>query len=795
MKKIAPKISLTRVLIRLEFVLLFTSICTVLNAQPNVIGPGIAIKNNGNPGNYVDLGDVFNSLQFPITFEAWIKPNSTPSPLYGIFTTENDNAVYSGLWVRMTSVNGIEFEIGDGLGSGPGYRRGFRTTVSLELLKWTHIAIVANSITDVKFYFNGNLVNQNPSDGTSNVLDMVSSSSKAYIGRHLNIFSDLFFDGEIDEIRLWKINRSQTEIRENMCKKIIDQPIGLIGYWKIDESYSSTSVIDYAPPSEDGLMIGQLSKVTSGAPLGDESKYIYTTNWNNVTIGLGSAFGDSLSISSVSNSYGVQVYRVDTFPFSTSGLSCPVPFYFGAFVPSNNNNSSYKTFYYYDFNNGIVNLLNEDQTTLFKRNDATILNWVNSNATLNIMTDDLEKENEAYRGEYILAAPINLQTSPDTFICPGDSVQMFALGASDYIWSPSTNLSCIACSNPVATPEVTTSYFVTGMAGNCTITDTINITVSNTLSLTLTSDTNICIGDSIQLFANGASNYYWSPAVDLSCTNCIDPIADPTTSTLYFVVATLGNCSVKDSVFLIVDSIPKLLLSADTSICLGDQIELIASGATSYSWTPSSGLSCSECANPIASPIVTTIYLVTGYNGACSSIASASINVSDLTIDAGESQIIGEGSSVQLNGSGAETYSWSPGNSVSDSTISSPIASPFQSTTYTLTGTGDGCTKSDTVTLTVVDPCKFMLLPSAFSPNQDGVNDQLKIISITNLELYYFRVFNRWGELIFETNNLSNGWDGTYKGIKQNIGSYVYAISFDCKGTQKMKSGNVTLLR
>lgn len=767
-----------------------------LSAQSNFKGPGITLQNNGASGKYIDLGDVFNNMAFPMTFEAWVKPESAPSSLYSIFTTENDNNVYSGLWIRFTSSKTIEFEIGDGLGNGPGYRRGFRTTTSLQLTKWTHIAIVANSITDVKFYFNGEQANQVPSDGTSSVTNMISSSSTASIGRHLNIFSDLYFDGSIDEVRLWKISRTQNEIRDYMCKKIMATPSGLIGYWKIDESYTTSSVLDYALPAEDGVVMGQMNKITSGAPIGDESKYLYTSNWTGINVGLGSSAGDSLSASSISNATtGIQVYRVDTLPYYASGLTCPAPYYFGVFSISAGSNSTYKSTYYYDFNNGMINAVNESQAELFRHADAAALSWTNSNAILNTGSDFLEKGNETYRAEYILDVPLILQVSNDTTICPGDSVQLLVSGATDYLWSPASGLNCVTCSNPIATPSVSTTYVVTATNGSCIKTDTVVITVNSSLLLSVSADTSICVGESVQLFATGALTYTWSPANGLSCTNCSNPVASPDESITYSVTAFSGGCSMTGIVTVEVDSMPLLVVSNDTTICTGDQIQLMASGATNYSWSPSSGLSCTDCADPLASPLTTTTYLVTGSNGTCDTTASINIKVADLILDAGIYQIIGTGSSTQLNGSGAETYSWSPGSSLNDSTISSPTATPLQTTTYTLTGSANGCIKIDTVTIIVVDPCKFILLPAAFSPNHDGVNDLLSVISISDPVLYYFRVFNRWGELVFETNSSGTGWDGTYKGKNQEMGTYVYAISFDCRGTKQMKKGNVTLLR
>ena len=125
------------------------------------------------------------------------------------------------------------------------------------------------------------------------------------------------------------------------------------------------------------------------------------------------------------------------------------------------------------------------------------------------------------------------------------------------------------------------------------------------------------------------------------------------------------------------------------------------------------------------------------------------------------------------------------------------VAAPLTTTKYILTVTDlDGCVNYDTVIVYVLKDV-VLLIPTAFSPNNDGVNDIFRIAKYLNIErLINFSVFNRWGNLVFETNDIEAGWDGTYKGREQLLGVYVWFVkALDYDGNTIIRKGNVTLLR
>ncbi len=158
--------------------------------------------------------------------------------------------------------------------------------------------------------------------------------------------------------------------------------------------------------------------------------------------------------------------------------------------------------------------------------------------------------------------------------------------------------------------------------------------------------------------------------------------------------------------------------------------------------------------------------------------------------------IIKFGESVVLTGTNALKYSWSPNYNISSLTNPKVTVNPFQTTQYILTGYNSKmCYSTDTINVIVIEDCGDMFVPNAFSPNGDGNNDVLMVRGIC-LETMTFMIFNRWGEKVFETTDISVGWDGTYHGDKMNSAVFVYRLegkTYSGKGFSA--KGNITLIR
>jgi gliding motility-associated-like protein len=294
----------------------------------------------------------------------------------------------------------------------------------------------------------------------------------------------------------------------------------------------------------------------------------------------------------------------------------------------------------------------------------------------------------------------------DTSICFGDSIQLngsSSIGTT--IWTPATGLSNDAILNPFASPIVTTEYVLTVIDGfGCSLTDTMDVTIDQAFTLTTSNDTTICLGDSANLSASGATTYAWEPATSLNDSTLSDPTASPTITETYFVYGAAESCRDTAQITVTVNALTTVEAGLDVSICEGDSVQLNASGATAYLWTPADSITNINIANPFVYPSNTTEYIVTGADGlGCIDVDSVIVTVNPLPIvNAGEDLWVCPGDNIQLNGSGTDTPVWSPISGLSDPNIYTPISTPIDTIEYILTVTDINlCTLNDTMTVYV----------------------------------------------------------------------------------------------
>ncbi len=557
--------------------------------------------------------------------------------------------------------------------------------------------------------------------------------------------------------------------------------------------------------------------------------------------------------------------------------------------------------------------------------------------------------------------PPAIDVTPNISICPGESITLNAIGATNFTWSPVGGLSNSTVANPVATPTTTTKYIVTGYdLPGCSGKDSVTITMKSSPVITADDDTSFCVGSGpvvISATAPNAAQYSWTPTAGLSDPSISNPSANPSATNKYYIEVTGTNgCKSIDSITVSVLDVPVVDTRSDTSICSGVQTLLTttATGATSYSWSPVSGLSNASIANPLASPTVLTKYILTVSNGACSAKDSVTIDIkpSPVVSKSSDTTICNDGQ-AQLSANGGVTYNWSPSTGLNNVNISNPVASPNAATKYFVTVTGvNGCNKIDsinvgwtpkpvfTITPSAIGICKgnstaltasgadvynwfagsnitsptnasttvqpattqqFSVavhhnfcsisdtlhsivtvndrpavtvsksndidcsngsttltatggvsyswspqinitaantanptvtpaesttyvvrvtnaagceavdsvnvlvafnpvsggynMPNAFTPNNDGKNDCFGIKYWGVVQNLNFSIYNRWGERIFVTTNDQKCWDGTYKGIAQPSGTYVYQIKATTACGDVFKKGTVVLMR
>ncbi len=319
----------------------------------------------------------------------------------------------------------------------------------------------------------------------------------------------------------------------------------------------------------------------------------------------------------------------------------------------------------------------------------------------------------------------------------------------------------------------------------------------------------VCLGDSVQLKPTGALSYEWKLSNDLGCTSCPQPFAKPSQDNIYYVTGTNEfGCTSTDSVKMRVRQPQSLTVSPGDSICAGQSIQLLASGADQYNWSPSEGLNKYNIADPVARPNKSMEYRVIATDGdhCFSDTATILVHVTPLpVVDAGEDVTIAAGSTHQLK----PTYSpdvtswrWTPAAFVNCASCPEPFANPRETTRYFLeVKNSAGCVWADDVTIRVTCNNGNLFIPNSFSPNSDGVNDVFypRGSGVSNIKA--LRVFNRWGELVFErlnftANDAGAGWDGTYKGKQLNPDVYVYACEVVCDNNEVLVfKGDISLLK
>jgi hypothetical protein len=222
---------------------------------------------------------------------------------------------------------------------------------------------------------------------------------------------------------------------------------------------------------------------------------------------------------------------------------------------------------------------------------------------------------------------------------------------------------------------------------NCSTTpfDSATIYIVDSVTAVAYGDTTICVGQSATLSANDAAAWSWTPSSSLSCSTCQSPVATPGTTTTYTVTITVGTCTATDVVTVQVDNPVPVEAGLDAEICIGQSTQLNATGANSYTWSPSTGLSATNAANPTATPDTTTSYIVTGVNGCYTTTDTVTVLVHPLPdITVSGDVTVCPGTPVELSAIGGVSYSWIPSQYLDDPTSQEPTAIVSQTTTFSV---------------------------------------------------------------------------------------------------------------
>lgn len=298
-----------------------------------------------------------------------------------------------------------------------------------------------------------------------------------------------------------------------------------------------------------------------------------------------------------------------------------------------------------------------------------------------------------------------------------------------------------------------------------------------------------------------------SSAKFLSDSTIQQPLAYvPKTITYFVETQGRSTCILRDSIAVYVPEHDYRLIPRDTVICYGETANMRVNSGFDFKWyefingqyIPATSVTCFNCREVELKPEVTTTYKVVVYDSVwCIDTLTTTVKVlplPDIKIINNDT-IIKYGQSIQLLASGARMYNWTPVAPLNNANISYPIARPTESTKFVVGGIGaNGCRAFDTLDVSV-DTRDNLFIPSGFSPNGDGKNDMFRIANLTFQRVQEFRVFNRWGQEIYNSNT-NNGWDGTWKGQPQEVGNYSYQIRIALPdGFVESFKGEVSLIR
>ncbi len=281
-----------------------------------------------------------------------------------------------------------------------------------------------------------------------------------------------------------------------------------------------------------------------------------------------------------------------------------------------------------------------------------------------------------------------IETENPEPICPGETVQLNATGtATQYLWSPTTGLSSANIPNPVFFGNTSQDYTVSGSTICGTVTETVNVIVGS-LDISVSEDQEICPGESVQLQATGGDTYLWSPATGLSAADVANPVASPLENITYEVLITsLEGCDVTEEISLnVLPPAPVLDGKTQYVSCNGAAVYLSVSGASEYSWSPPTGLNYANIHNPIASPIHSGTYTVTGTNSCGSDVLEISVLVNEIAVSINVDSLVCYNERFTLTGFGADSYIWQPAELFINSKVNPAQAIIESSATITVTG-------------------------------------------------------------------------------------------------------------
>jgi FOG: PKD repeat len=394
--------------------------------------------------------------------------------------------------------------------------------------------------------------------------------------------------------------------------------------------------------------------------------------------------------------------------------------------------------------------------------------------------------------------------SRDTLICSIDTLRLHAYGTGIFKWSPLYNIRYENTADPEVWPKTTTWYTVELNENGCVNRDSMRVRVVDFVTLNAGPDSTICLTDTVQLNPQSDGlRFEWSGNVPgyISDDTAKRPFVTPASTTTYTVTAHIGKCNTTDDITLRTVPYPVAMAGPDTLICYDDTASIKASiDGNTFTWSPTSTLGSPNSLTTLAWPRKTTSYILSAYDTrGCPKPGrdTVVVNVKDEIIAfAGNDTSIVVGQPLQLHARGGDFYEWTPYSYLNRTDVADPVVLLDDNFSYQLRAyTAEGCYDLDTINIKVFKTSPDIFVPNAFRPGA-ARNNVLRPIPVGISKLDFFRVYNRWGQLVFQSFSPEIGWDGTLAGKPQATGTYVWMVrGTDFTGKTVIKRGTAILIR
>ena len=383
---------------------------------------------------------------------------------------------------------------------------------------------------------------------------------------------------------------------------------------------------------------------------------------------------------------------------------------------------------------------------------------------------------------------VSISPSSSNYCTGAPGIALTAGTATNYVWTPNPgNLTAYTGANVTATPTITTTYSVVGTNASCTSnTGTATITVIGAAPTITASGGSafVCTGGPISTTRtmSGGTSYTWSPTTGVSPSSGAGPTftITPTSSQVYTITGISGSCSNITTTSITRNTSPTVTTTPSSALnCSGGGTTTTAATATTYAWSPSTGVSNTAIANPTFTPLINTIYTVTGTTAGCSTDATFAVTIGTtptFTMSPVSSSVgcPGAGVSITATSGTSPTYVWSPITALSATTGASVTASPTVTTTYTITASDVvGCRATHTSAVNVISA--VVSAPTASSITTTSVH--LTWSAVTGATGYTMRAYTNSGLSTLATSATTTLTSGDLTTLSPNTAYYITIAS------------------